>query len=154
MKSRAKLHGIFKLHVIKNGRVVESFTERNLIVNAGFDLVQQLLTSAAADKHVTKIAFGELTTESVAAPDPAWTDVPDPVEITTGEFAKVFNSVTFPAQRAISFNWSLEGSEGNGVDISYFALKSEDGTLFAAKSRPPIAKTEDVVLQGTWIINF
>jgi hypothetical protein len=154
MKQRLPLRGTFALKVYKNGKLVERYVEKNLIVDAGFDLVQQLLSSAAADKHVTKIAFGDLTTPEVAETDPEWTGVPDPIEINTGENWKTFDSVTFPTARSISFNWSLQGNQANGNDIAYFGLLSEDETLFAAKSRPAIAKTEDIVLQGTWIINF
>lgn len=154
MNERIGLRGTFRLKVYKNGELVESIVDKNLIVNEGFSLVQQLLTSSANNKHVTKIAFGDLTTQAVAEPDPAWVAIPDPITVSGGNAWKSFDSVTFPSDRSISFNWSLQGGEANGNDIAYFGLLAQDGKLFAAKSRPAIAKTADIVLQGTWIINF
>jgi hypothetical protein len=148
MKSKIKLHGIFKLDIYKKGVLAESIVEKNLIVDAGFNLVQLLLSAASADKHITQIAVGELVTGEPVDPAADWTEIPDQA------LAKGFDTVTFPTNRAVSFNWSIQGDEANGIDISYFGLLSEDDVLFAAKSRPPIAKTADIILQGTWIINY
>lgn len=148
MSSRGKLMGILHVKVLRNGEVVDSYVDRNLIVDSGFDLVQQLLSSAATDKQITKLRIGEFVTGDPTEPAADWTDIPN--EILT----KSIGSVTFPTLRSISFNTEINGSEANGTDIAHFGLFSEDETLFAAKVRAPIAKTEDIVIQTTWIIHF
>jgi hypothetical protein len=148
MSSTGKLMGVLQVKVIRGGEVIESYADRNLIVNSGFNLVQQLLSSAAADKHITKLRIGEFAEGDPAEPDAAWTDIPN--EILT----KSIGSVSFPSARSVSFNTEINGSEANDTEIAHFGLLSEDETLFAAKVRAPIAKTSDIVIQTTWIIHF
>jgi hypothetical protein len=148
MIDKAKIKGEFRLKVFRKGKLVENIRERNLIVDSGFELVQQLLSSAAADKHISKIAFGNLASGEPVQPTAASTTVP-------GQFLqKGFATVTFPTTRSVSFNWSMEGNEGNGNNVAYFGLQNDDNELFAAKARPAIVKTEDIVLEGTWIIHY
>ena len=148
MKDKAKVWGAFKMKVWKNGILFDSVAEENLIVDAGFELVQQLLSSAAADKHISKIAFGSLESGEPIQPTADMTAIPNQY------FDKAFDSVTFPSPRSVSFNWSLLGTEGNGEDISYFGLLNADDELFAAKARAPLMKTSEFVLEGTWIIHY
>lgn len=143
-----KIRGEFHLTVKKNGQVISQTKENNLIVTQGFQLVQQLLSSAADDKHISKIAFGNLASGDPVPPTAADTTIPGLID------DKTFDSVTFPTDRAVSFNWTLSGSELNGNNIAYFGLLNADDELFAAKARPAIAKTEDIVLEGTWIIHY
>lgn len=148
MKDNFKIRGTFAMKVIKNGEVIEEFTEPNLIVNAGFGIIAQRLSAEAADKELSQIQVGGLSSGDPVPPEAGWTAIPSPI------LAKDVDSVTYPTSRSISFNWQLLGTEGNGNNIAYFALKATDGTLFAAKSRPAIVKTADIVLEGTWIIHF
>lgn len=147
-KKDMSIRGVLSLRILRNGVEIEQYTKPNLIVNSGLTVVQQRLSVAATDKHITKITVGELTGGDFVEPDPEWTDVPDPI------LTKAIASATYPTARSVSFNFEINGSEANGTDISYFGLKSEDGTLFAAKSRAPISKTADITITGTWIINF
>lgn len=152
---KTTLRGEFHLKVYKGGKLIEDYKDKNLIVDSGFALVQQLLSSAADDKHIDRIAFGELLSGEPVAPTAGQTEVPNRFDITTGgNDYKAFDTVTFPTNRSVSFNWSLNGTQGNGHEISYFGLLNSEDTLFAAKSRPAITKTSDIVLEGTWILHY
>lgn len=154
LTDKTSLRGEFHLKVYRKGALIETYRDKNLIVDAGFGLVQQLLSSAADDKHISRVAFGELLTADPEQPEADWTDIPNVIEVTSGVEYKAFTTVTFPTARSVSFNWELTGSEANGNDISYFGLKNSEDTLFAAKSRPAIAKSEDITIEGTWIIHY
>lgn len=146
--NKLPLRGIFRCRVYDKGQLIEEFAQNNLIVDTGFELVQQLLSQTAEGKEITQIAFGELTSGDPVEPAADWTDIPNEILI------KDVNSATYPSLRSVSFNFEMTGSEGNGSDISYFGLKATDNTLFAAKSRAPISKTADITIEGTWIIHF
>lgn len=142
------MRGEFRMRVYDKGQLVEEFTEPNLIVDAGFNTVQRVLSAASADYEITQIRFGELDGDEPTAPASDWTNIPAPI------LTKALSSSDFPTNRSVSFNWVLNSGEGNGSDICYFGLLSENDTLFAAKSRAPIAKTSDITLEGTWIIRY
>lgn len=148
MKDRAKMRGVFACKVYKQGVLIDHIIERNLIVDAGFNLVQQLLSADSDTKHISKIGFGGLPSGDFVEPTADQTEIPNFI------LDKAFDSVTFPTNRSVSFNWQLLGTEGNGNNIAYFGLLNADDELFAAKARVPITKTEDIVLEGTWIIHY
>lgn len=143
-----QFRGDFHLNVIKDGKVIDRIVEKNLIVDAGFGLVQSLMKDGLTADKISKICFGNVSGSTIDEPQSDWTDVPN-LEVTKG-----ISSVTFPTVRSVSFNWTLLSNEGNGNSIAYYGLKSEGGTLFAAKSRAAIEKTADIVLEGTWVIHY
>lgn len=147
-KDLLQFRGDFHLNVIKDGKVVDRIVEKNLIIDAGFGLVQNLMKDGLTSNKISKICFGVLSGNTVSDPESDWTNIPN-VVVTKG-----ISSVTFPTVRSVSFNWTLLSNEGNGNSIAYYGLKSEGGTLFAAKSRAVIEKSSDIVLEGTWVIHY
>jgi hypothetical protein len=148
MNERTHIRGEFHLKVIRNGVVEQTISEANLIVDTGFETVQALFAAPSIDKELSKICFGAIASGDPDSPAADWDVLP------SEDVTKNVDSVTFPTLRSVSVNWTLTGLEGNGLNIAYYGLKTEDETLFAAKSRPSIAKTSDIVLEGTWIIHF
>lgn len=148
MNDKTYIHGEFHMKVIRNGVIEQEISEANLIVDTGFETVQALFAAASTDKELSKICFGAIASGDPDAPASDWTVLP------SEDVTKAVDSVTLPTLRSVSVNWTLTGLEGNGLNIAYYGLKTEDETLFAAKSRPSIAKTADIVLEGTWIIHF
>jgi len=136
--------GVFTMNVIKNGQVIKSVNEKNLVVNGGRNALAALIGgSGGTDNVITQIGFGTGTTAA------ALTDF----EL-TGVFTKSFDSVGYPQTGAVSFTWALDYAENNGVDITEFGLICDDDTLFSRKVRDAITKTSAIRLEGIWTIQF
>lgn len=139
-----KVRGEFTLVIRdKAGKLVERFSEKNLIVNLAKTTLATLLGAGGSTKNINTIAFGT----SATAPDIADTTI-------TGAVTKLVSSVTYPEFNSVLFNWVLGLTEGNGVAIAEFGLLSVDGTLFARKTRSVINKTADLSFAGSWKIIF
>jgi hypothetical protein len=141
-----KLRGEFTL-IIRNkaGKIVERYSDKNLIVNVAKTSLARLLGGDGLNKNVSKIAFGT----SATAPDVADTAI-------TGAVVKAISGgeITFPEYNSVLFSWTLGLSEANGLAIAEFGLLSNDNTLFARKVRSVINKTSDLSFSGTWKIIF
>jgi hypothetical protein len=127
----------------QSGKVLEKYEDKNLIVNLAKTSLARLLAGDGANKQVTRIAFG---TSSIA-PDVADT-------VITNAIQKNVDGFTYPEFNSVSFGWTLDYSEGNGISIAEFGLLSGDTSLFARKTRTAIAKTADLLLTGVWKIVF
>lgn len=127
----------------KSGKIIETYVDKNLIVNGSKTAVARLLDGSNPNKRVTKIAFG---TSNIAP------DISDTV--ITNAVIKTLSGSTYPEFNSIQFAWILDYAEGNGLSISEFGLLCEDTTLFARKTRTAIAKTADLQLTGVWKIVF
>lgn len=144
METGLKLKGIFTLRVFDNGKLLEEFTDNNLVVNVGRESLAHLLAGDGVDKQITKIAFGTSGTAQTV----------DDTTI-TGAFIKALEvSVSYPEINSVLFNFELETTENNGVTIREFGLMSEDETLFARITREGVAKTNLIRFEGTWKIIF
>lgn len=142
MEEKISAKGQVTLCIWKNGKLIDAYTEDNLIVNVGKQSLARLLGVADADKKVTKIGFGT----SGAATAGTNTSIDN-------EFVKALDGVTYSGTSAI-FEYALETTENNGVTIREFGLFSDDDTLFSRIVRNPINKTADIRLSGTWKITF
>lgn len=138
------MRGEFSLTVRnKAGEIVEEYVDKNLIVNLSKSSLARLLSGEGTGKQVTKIAFG---TSSIA-PDVADT-------VITNAVVKDLDGFTYPEFNSVAFAWTLGYGDANGVNIVEFGLLSLDSSLFARKTRTAIAKTDDLLLTGTWKIVF
>jgi hypothetical protein len=75
----------------------------------------------------------------------------------TEPFTKTITGFSFPESGQVQFDWRLETSEANGMDILEFGLVTEDGTLFSRRVREsgrPVSKESDISIEGEWIIIF
>lgn len=140
-----KVKGIFYLEILdENGNIIEKYEDRNLIVNGGRSAIMQLIGGGGTGtKEVTNIGFG------TDGANPIITDT-----ALTNPFSKAVDSVTYPANDSVQFNFSLAAGENNGVTIREFALICADGSLFSRKIRAAIEKTAAISLNGTWTITF
>jgi hypothetical protein len=145
LKDKEKsLIGIFRMKVLKAGKVIEETEERNLIVDVARIQMAHLIGGDGASRQLTKISFGTNGTDPVVSD----TEITSP-------FTKNLDGHTYPEEGQVTFNWSLTTSEDNGQAILEFGLMSADGSLFARRTRAnPIYKEADIALQGTWTIIF
>jgi len=142
--SKFQVRGEVEFSIFENGVLKTTVKQKNLIVNLGYNTMTSRLSEVAANLYITQIGYGTGTT---------------PVDITdtgiTGAFIKALDGHSFPVINKVQFDWSLDYSENNGVDVSEFALFSEDGTtMFSKIVRPPISKNSSIRLEGTWTIIF
>jgi hypothetical protein len=137
--------GMFQVQVIdiRSEKVIETYSEKNLVVTLGKTNITKLLGGDAAGKKISQIAIG---TGNIPA---ALTDT-----TLTGMFSKSISGATYPDSNSVLFTWSLEASEGNGMTIREFGLLNDNGVLCARKVRTDIVKTSDVRLVGSWKISI
>lgn len=144
---RAGMRGRFSMKVYRRGRLIETFTENNLIVNGARRAMEKLIAGNVEGASITNISFGV----SGNVPTPGDEGIAD-------AFTKPVTSVAFlPAAEGggVEFSWDLLTTEANGKAILEFGLMCADGTLFARRTRAtPINKDSDIAIEGQWIINF
>lgn len=140
-----KVVGHFYMEVRNaTGDIVEVIDEPNLVVIGSRQSLARLLGGDVADRSVTRIGFGT----SLAAAAVGNTAL-------TNQFAKLLDSVSYPATDQVRFNFSLTSAENNGVAIGEFGLLTAAGVLFARKNRTtPLNKESDLSFSGSWTITF
>jgi hypothetical protein len=144
MKENASIEGSFSLVIKdKEGKVIKTIKEKNLIVNGGRNSAARLIGGGGGGKQITQIAVGTSGT-AASLPDSDLTD----------KFIKAVTSVSYPQTGAVTFAFEIGVSEANGMAIREFGLFSADNSLFARKVRDVINKTSDISLEGTWTIQF
>ena len=135
--------GIFRLRIYRSGILVEEWEDRNLIVDDAKGQMARLVAGDAAGRHISKIAFGT----NGNSPNPF-------DDAITNQFARPVSAFHCESDR-VMFDWELPVAEGNGMAIREFGLLTEDGKLFARKTRNnPIQKAPDISLEGQWAILF
>jgi hypothetical protein len=143
--SGIKATGMFHMDVIDaaTGKIIDSYTAHNLVVNLGKLNVCKLLGGDAAGHSLTKISVG---TNGTA---PALTNT-----AITGAFTKDIDSVAYSGNDIVRFVYTIATTEANGITIQEAGLLNSAGVLFARKQRTPIVKTSAIALQGTWEIKI
>jgi len=141
---KVTLQGFFKAKIYRAGKLIEVYESKNLITNVAKITMAQLLAGETAGKSITKIGFG---TNSA---DPTVTDIS-----LTNQFTKSISGFLYPEPGTVLFNWELLVTENNGMAICEFGLITDNGTLFARRSREnPINKASDISIEGSWAIKF
>ena len=141
---KIQLRGNFLIRVFKNGKLINKYSDHNMIVNLAKESLSKLVAGEGINKQITKIALGT----DGATPTPS-------DEIIKNSYVKNIDGFSYPTSGQIKFNWSIAASEANGMSVLEFGLLSEDGTLFARKIRnEALAKENDISIEGEWTIVF
>lgn len=136
--------GELHLRIYRGGVLVETFIEKNLIVDGSKQLLSRLLGGTVANNSVTKIGFGTSGTAPAAGN-----------AALTNPTVKALDSITYPDASKVSFNFSLGSAEANGKAIMEFGLFSAGDVLFARRVRATaLNKDTDISLAGSWVITF
>lgn len=134
--------GIFQLKVYKHGELIDTYEDRNLIVDTGLDTIASLLGGLSA-APIDAIGFGDGTTGPAAGD----------TDLEGTYITKAFSGVALSGTGDVAFSFTLETTEGNGMAITEFGLFA-GSTLVARKTRAAINKSSDIRLEGTWTIKF
>ena len=137
--------GVFKQRIYRlvddDFVLEEEYVDNNLVVSVGREKVSKLLANDGVGNYISAVAVGT----SVVEPTIADTAITDP-------FTKNVTGYSYPATGSVQFNWTLELTEANGKAISEYGLMTQDGTLFARKTRGTVNKESDVKIEGEWTI--
>lgn len=148
LKEKTSLRGVFTMGVYKNEggnrRLVETFEDHNVIVDAARVSMARLIAGDVGGRSMLSIAFGT----DGAEPDAEDAEIANP-------FVKGLDGADCSEGGRARFSWSLSTSEANGLAIMEFGLLTADGALFCRRTRAaPINKESDISLEGTWTIIF
>jgi len=146
LKDIKGLVGILSIKVIEvsTGKVLDSFTDNNLIVNTGKTNITKLL-GGSGGFNLNTVGVGTNATA------PAVTDTA--LTPSSGNMVGV-DSVTYPDSKTVQFNFTIGTGVANGLDINEFGLIDDDGSLFSRKVRATISKTSSIILVGAWQISI
>lgn len=136
--------GEFLLQVFRRSVLIETYEDKNLIVDNSKFIHAKLLGGTVANNSVTTVSFGTNGT----APAAGNTSI-------TGAFSKAVDSVSYPAANKVTFNITLASGEANGMAIIEFGLFTAGALLYARKVRTAaLNKESDLSLAIAWTINF
>jgi len=140
-ENKVKVTGEVAIKVFKNDALIDTFHDKNIVVNQGFEFICQLLGGGSSDS-ITDIGFG--TSNAPAVP----TNV-----ALTAQFDKPLDAISYPAYNSVQFAFSLGLSENNGVTIEEIGLLNTSGDLFSRRLYT-IVKDNTVRVEGTWTISI
>lgn len=137
--------GLFVLNVYRRGELIERVEENNLIVDGAKTAHAHLLGGDVVNRSVTQFGVGT----SGTAPASGNTS------LTNAMIKALSGAPTYPNFNQVSFPFSLDTTEANGLAIMEFGLFTAAGILYARKVRTnPLYKDTDISLSGAWTISF
>lgn len=141
-ENNIKVSGVTEHRIYdKEGNLIDSFVDNNVVVTIGRLLVAKLIAGDSTDK-VTKIGFGTNGTPAQDSDSSLTSPTVKNVDAFTAD------------ETGVTFYWSLDYSEGNGVSIQERGLITLGNSLFARKSHAAVVKTADIRIEGSWRINL
>jgi hypothetical protein len=148
LKDYIPTRGILRLKIFRSGKLIEDDGGNNLITYYARNTMARYLTGDAEGQElshlITHVAIGTDGTP----PQGDNTSITEPL-------VKAITGFTYPALGQVQFAWGLDETEGNGMVIYEFGLLTDDGTLFARRTRnAPINKDSDIRIEGFWKIIF
>jgi len=151
-----QLHGKLSYTVYRNKAPIERFEDSNLIMDAmRFKMIRiiagDLLEDAESDIAGLAINHIEIGTNrgGLSSGNTEITG-PFPIAIKGHEYPGVGQ-----ARHFVRFLWELLESEANGMAISEFGLVTDDGSLFARRTRErPLYKESDISIEGEWVVSL
>lgn len=149
MKSEIKITGRLVLEIRKNGKTIKTIEGENTVVSLGRQAVAQLLGGDVTDNSVTYFKAGTSTASTTVS----MSDLGTPVNIDADQ-VKPIDSVTYPSQTSVRFNFTIGTSEANGNALSELGLFTDNDDMVARKVFPAIDKTSDIEIVGLWTILF
>lgn len=144
--SLKKPTGHFVLDVFRDGKLIEHFEEKNLIVIGSQPIHAHLLGGDVTGNSVTKFGVGTNATA------PAFGN-----GALTGQYQNALTGVSYPASNQVQFSFAMGSGDAAafGMAISEFGLLTPTGILYARKTRSqPLNFASDIAFSGTWAISF
>lgn len=147
MKAKEKLsiEGRLRLRTYdKDGNLLNDWTGKNMVVNIGLTNLAGLL---AGDGTAGFIISGYKAGTNPTAPALADAAI-------TAPFTKVIAGFSYPAANEVDFNFTMELTENNGMNIAEYGMFDSNGRLFSRLTPPPVLKTNALRIVGDWLFSF
>lgn len=135
----AGIKGKLTLNIFKDGELIETMVDDNLIVNAGQSWVMDLLKNNTS-LYVNKIRIGSSSTA------PAVTNTG--VTGFSPDFTK--NITAIVTGNVCSYNFTIDTTEANGNTIAEYGLLLDNNTMIARVVKTPIPKNSSISIEGNW----
>lgn len=145
----------------KNGDVISEYTDKNMIMTASKGVLARLIGGDGGSSAVTQVVVGN--NDTLASPDNTsiggipTSNLSAGMNVLGGQnvaFLKTLDTHTYPSEGRVSFSWSLDYGEANGLEIYEYGLVCADLTLFSRKTRGIITKSAGMAMDGEWTIIF
>ena len=139
---KAGVKGALIYTVYRRGVPIEHVEEKNLVVNGGRRRLAELISGHSSD-FVTQIGFGTGTRE------------PELTDVILDDLQTIDITDSVVDGTSVTFNWYLDQTHCNGMNISEFALFAADGLMLTHQQRGRIiGKEQDVTVKGQYILTF
>lgn len=138
---RLKVKGELELKFYKDGVLIKTDKDHNLITNNGYTSLFNSLSGNAVST-ISKVQLGTNTT----AANKNDTAITTPVDLT------IVNKVVSSTSLVITF--SIGSLVANNVMVSEFGLITSDNKLFSRRTVTPFLKIQDLSVEGTWTIKI
>ena len=139
---KAGVKGALIYTVYRKGIPIEHVEEHNLVVNGGRRRLAELISGHSRD-FVTQIGFGTGTRE------------PELTDVILDDLQTIDITDSVVDGTSVTFNWFLDQTHCNGMNITEFALFAADGLMLTHQQRGRIiGKEQDVTVKGQYILTF
>lgn len=140
---KPRVNVLVNVYEAKSGTLISTQQTHNLVVDSGLNLLRDAIQSGVISP-VTRIGFGASNT---------------PVGPTnTSLFDEIFRTnlgTTISSNKALTCQYFLDDTTGNGQTLREVGLFTTDGTLYARVLLPtPIPKTDLVVATFSWTLDW
>ena len=135
--------GEFHIDVLKNGRIVKTISDHNMVVDVGRIRLAELAAGTKANQHITQIGLG------------SGSETEDASDISlTNQTLLPLSGVTVTG-RDVRFDFFVDTDQANGLQVLEFGLFCADNTMFSHRVRSGVIEKEnDIQLKGYWILHF
>ena len=135
--------GEFHIDVLKNGRIVQTISDHNMVVDVGRIRLAELAAGTKANQHITQIGLG------------SGSETEDASDISlTNQTLLPLSGVTVTG-RDVRFDFFVDTDQANGLQVHEFGLFCADNTMFSHRVRSGVIEKEnDIQLKGYWILHF
>jgi len=158
-KNKSACNGYLQIEVFKGLAIpenrIQTFCDKNLVVNKARELMTLLCSSVDADKPITNMRWGSgghnPSTPTEAIP-PSATDTALATPIVSPASKPV--TITYPSVTSVKFSATLDQTEANGVGLSEEGLFNNDDDMWARKTFGIITKSSSWSLTFSHVLLF
>lgn len=149
LNERAGVAGSIFYRVFKNDRLIETVEDHNLVVNGGRNWLAKLVCGND-NNRITKLGLGTASSEEKLA-DSSLANC----HVVALQSHSVGASSLEGYAAAVTFHWTLEKNEANGLLIREFGLLTANDVLVTRQVRGSvIGKADDIRIEGTYTLHF
>lgn len=149
LHERTGVAGSIFYRVFKNDRLIETVNDHNLVVNGGRNWLARLVCGDD-NNRITKLGLGTSADVELLSDSSLMN-----CHVVALSSHSVGSSSLEGFSAAVTFNWSLEKADANGLLIREFGLFTANDVLVTRQVRGSvIGKADDIRIEGTYTLHF